>query len=68
MFTNCTLEDKAPTFVPFEAGRKVPINERVQYYIDKMISEEEEQKRLMQEKSNTIKFKSQVSININDDS
>ncbi len=47
MFTNCTLQDKAPSFIPFEAGRKVPINERVQYYIDKMISEEEEQKRQM---------------------
>lgn len=58
MFTNCTLEDKAPSFVPFEAGRKVPINERVQYYIDKMINEEEEQKRQMQERSNTIKMKS----------
>jgi hypothetical protein len=42
MFTGATIEHKLPNFVPFEAGRKVPINERVQHYIDKMISEEEE--------------------------
>ena len=42
MFVNASIEHKMPAFVPFEAGRKVPINERVQYYIDKMISEEEE--------------------------
>jgi hypothetical protein len=42
MFLNSTLEDKASSFVPYEAGRKVPINERVQYYINKMTAEEEE--------------------------
>jgi hypothetical protein len=62
MFMNGSIDSKAPTFVPFEAGRKVPINERVQYYIDKMISEEEEAKKQVNEKSVIQQIKSQVSM------
>jgi hypothetical protein len=36
MFSKGSFDDKIKGFVPFEAGRKVPIHERVQYYMKKL--------------------------------
>jgi hypothetical protein len=47
------LEVKSSKFVPYEAGRKIPINERVQYYMEKLTAEEEEVQRQKDEFLNT---------------
>ena len=44
-FQRASLEVKSSRYVPYEAGRKIPINERVQYYMDKLTAEEEEAQR-----------------------
>jgi hypothetical protein len=36
-----SLDKKSEQFVPYEAGRKIPINERVQFYMQKLQEEED---------------------------
>ena len=39
-----SLDTKVSKFIPFEAGRKVPIDERVAHYLKKLENDEQEEK------------------------
>jgi hypothetical protein len=52
-FQRASIDIKSSKFVPYEAGRKIPINERVQYYMEKLTAEEEEAQRIKDEQLGT---------------
>jgi hypothetical protein len=44
MMLRASLERKVQAYIPYEAGRKIPINERVEYYMQKLEAAEEDKK------------------------
>jgi hypothetical protein len=44
-----SFQDKVKGFLPYEAGRKIPIQEKVAYYLNKLEQEEQEKKIKMQQ-------------------
>lgn len=67
MFLKASFDDKVKGFVPFEAGRKVPIHERVQYYMNKLTQEEQESLKQVPEKKALVK-KETIGKNITQES
>jgi len=43
---NASLERKVKSYLPYEAGRKIPISERVAHYMKKLEAQEEGEKAL----------------------
>lgn len=48
MMKSVSLDKKIKSFIPYEAGRKIPIHERVAYYMQKLESGEDEKKALLE--------------------
>jgi hypothetical protein len=44
MIQRTSLEKKVKDYIPYEAGRKIPINERVAHYMAKLEAQEEGEK------------------------
>ena len=43
-----SIEKKAEAFIPYEAGRKIPIHERVAYYMNKLNAEDDDNPKKQQ--------------------
>ena len=46
MMLKASLENKVKGYIPYEAGRKIPISERVAHYMKKLEQQEEGEKTL----------------------